>query len=333
MNRNDIILSICVPTYNRCKLLGTTIESIIFSLEQSNSNAVEIIISDNASTDNTPSAIDEIIFKYPFIKRRTNKLNVVDENFFLVANEAIGKFIWIFGDDDLMLPQAVTRVLLEINNGFTLLMLNYSMWDVKLEKMVQASKYKYTVDETITNPNTVLSKYGTQLQFITAVVIKKEIFFSKRNYDYNLLHQYGNSFLYAVYAGIYNNCHAKFIVQPLLKYRGGNSTEVGEVDKWYNFFIYGNNFFLKLLKQQGYNETSIRKARYEIIKKYLLPDIIFRKKDGYNAFLLLKKIPFIYYTHPLFLFIGPLLICIPNKIIKTLFEWYKKKRFENLNFL
>lgn len=46
------LLSICIPTYNRSTYLRESIESIIHQSEFI-SGDVEIVISDNASTDNT----------------------------------------------------------------------------------------------------------------------------------------------------------------------------------------------------------------------------------------------------------------------------------------
>jgi glycosyltransferase involved in cell wall biosynthesis len=50
-------LSICIPTYNRAQTLRETIDSILPQI-LGNFN-IEILISDNASTDDTPSIVCE----------------------------------------------------------------------------------------------------------------------------------------------------------------------------------------------------------------------------------------------------------------------------------
>ena len=46
------LLSICIPTYNRAQFLPALLESIITQIN-GHEDKVEIIVSDNASTDNT----------------------------------------------------------------------------------------------------------------------------------------------------------------------------------------------------------------------------------------------------------------------------------------
>jgi len=328
---SDKILTICVPTYNRCELLESTIETILFAIKQSGSDSIEIIISDNASTDDTPKTISKIVEKYPFIRHRRNKVNVVDKNFFIVADAADGEYVWVFGDDDHMEPDAVQKILSAINEGNSLIILNYSLWNNKFDKLTQKTKYNFPSDLEFENANKILETFSIQLQFITGVVIKKDLFFAERKYDYLLLMEFGNPFLYAVYVGIRKDCKAKYISKTLVKYRGGNTKgfnleQEKVITKWYRMFIYGNNFFLKLLKNEGYNLISIRRARFGIIKEYLLPDIIFRKKDGYNSLRLLKKIPAVYFSHPSFILVGIPLIFTPNYIIKKLYNWYRNKK-------
>ena len=62
---NDIIssspiLSICIPTYNRSGYLDKTIKSIVMNDVFINTNKIQLVISNNNSTDNT----DEICKKY-----------------------------------------------------------------------------------------------------------------------------------------------------------------------------------------------------------------------------------------------------------------------------
>ena len=57
------LLSICIPTYNRSKYLKNSIESIICQQEFLDGK-VEIVISDNASEDDTPSAVKAYTDRY-----------------------------------------------------------------------------------------------------------------------------------------------------------------------------------------------------------------------------------------------------------------------------
>jgi glycosyltransferase involved in cell wall biosynthesis len=106
-------LSICIPTYNRGKHINNCLNSIL--INQLN-NDFEIIISDNGSTDNTEYVVSEYIDKLP-IKYFKNIENIgIPRNFINAVSKANGKFIWLLGDDDLLLKDSIESILLLINS-------------------------------------------------------------------------------------------------------------------------------------------------------------------------------------------------------------------------
>ena len=66
MKKKQPILSICIPTYNRAEVLRDTLEHYT-SCEEFN-DEVELIISDNASTDATKSLCTEYAEQYKNIR-------------------------------------------------------------------------------------------------------------------------------------------------------------------------------------------------------------------------------------------------------------------------
>lgn len=71
------LLSICIPTYNRAQLLKETLESVLVQVDRTNIDKVEIIIADNASTDETDAVMAEIKKNAkPAIKYLKNEKNV-----------------------------------------------------------------------------------------------------------------------------------------------------------------------------------------------------------------------------------------------------------------
>ena len=65
MKNASPLLSICIPTYNRASYLEATLESLTNQAVFQNTRDVEIVISDNFSTDETPSVISAFQKKYP----------------------------------------------------------------------------------------------------------------------------------------------------------------------------------------------------------------------------------------------------------------------------
>lgn len=87
------LLSICIPTYNRAEVLDQTLNSLFLNPEF-DKNKIEVIVSDNCSTDNTA----EIVGKYPLARYYRNSENIRDNNFSVVLGYATGSYIKLFND-------------------------------------------------------------------------------------------------------------------------------------------------------------------------------------------------------------------------------------------
>lgn len=107
----DCLLTIAIPTYNRKGLLKRALESI---LEQ-NSPEIEILVSDNASTDRTDLYMRDLCDSYKDIRYIRNAENIdAPRNFLQCYRESKGKFVLLLGSDDLMLPGAVAELVVFI---------------------------------------------------------------------------------------------------------------------------------------------------------------------------------------------------------------------------
>ena len=111
------LLSICIPTFNRGRFLNLCLDSVIDSVQGNNN--VEICVSNNASNDNTM----DIIESYTHIENfsyLSNEFNLgIPKNFLNVISMAKGKYVWLVGDDDIIVPGAVNRILECIVNNET----------------------------------------------------------------------------------------------------------------------------------------------------------------------------------------------------------------------
>lgn len=100
-----IKLSICIPTYNRAQHLSNCLNSII-SIKKPNEFQFEICISDNGSKDSTQEIVNNAK-TYLDINYNRNESNLgISRNFIKVVSMAKGEFVWLIGDDDLLLPHA-----------------------------------------------------------------------------------------------------------------------------------------------------------------------------------------------------------------------------------
>lgn len=102
-------LSICIPTYNRAKHLANCLNSIIQCKLNSNLQ-FQVCVSDNHSTDETESVVRAAQSKIE-IKYCKNSSNLgIPKNFLNVVSMAEGDFVWLIGDDDLLMPNAVEEL-------------------------------------------------------------------------------------------------------------------------------------------------------------------------------------------------------------------------------
>lgn len=98
-----ICVSIGIPTYNRAG--GYLREALKSALAQTYS-PLEIIVSDNASTDDTESLVRS--FNDPRIRYFRQKVNVpANENFNFCLDQAAGSYFVLLHDDDLLDPHMV----------------------------------------------------------------------------------------------------------------------------------------------------------------------------------------------------------------------------------
>lgn len=84
------LVSICIPTYNRSEYLRLSLERYIREPEFL-SGCVEIVISDNTSTDDTGVMVQGYINKYANIRYFRNSENIRDRNFPLALSRGRGK--------------------------------------------------------------------------------------------------------------------------------------------------------------------------------------------------------------------------------------------------
>ncbi len=104
------LLSICVPTFNRCKLLKINLLSILSQIAGYEDD-VEIIVSDNCSTDETPQVVEWAKQFGPFRYHRQEKNIGGGPNFLYCSNQmATGDYCWLIGDDDFVRKGAIARL-------------------------------------------------------------------------------------------------------------------------------------------------------------------------------------------------------------------------------
>ena len=99
-------LSICIPTFNRVRHLENCLNSILIASKKSSLN-FEVCVSDNCSQEDTYSVIKKYKDKLEIIFNQ-NKYNIgYGSNSLKSVSMAKGEFVWMLGNDDLVLPDSL----------------------------------------------------------------------------------------------------------------------------------------------------------------------------------------------------------------------------------
>lgn len=167
-------LTVAIPTYNRCNYLVECIESILEQI----TDEVDIVVSDNASTDETIEIMQKYR-DYEFIHYCRNNRNLgMDGNFLNCINKSNGEFIHLMSDDDIMLPGTITAIINCINNtNPDFIHMNSCSFIGKYNGIENCSTPRFNMEENLVtkNKNLFLKMTGTYITYLSSLVLKKEL--------------------------------------------------------------------------------------------------------------------------------------------------------------
>ncbi len=102
-------ISICIPTYNRATHLSNCLQSIVLNKSRSTID-FEVCVSDNCSTDETEAVVRRVQASMDIRYQKNSENLGVHRNFLNVVAMARGEFVWLIGDDDLLMPNALEKL-------------------------------------------------------------------------------------------------------------------------------------------------------------------------------------------------------------------------------
>ncbi len=106
------LLSIAIPTYNRAPVLRQALDRLLPQLKDF-SDQIELIFSDNASTDETPAILADAAYQNMNLRMVVHR-NETNIGFFGNAvacrEAATGTYLWLLSDDDFVLPGVVAEI-------------------------------------------------------------------------------------------------------------------------------------------------------------------------------------------------------------------------------
>lgn len=311
------LLSICIPTYNRADILQNTLDSIIASKSFSETNDVEIVISDNCSTDHTEQICREIKEKYgdKIIYIRRDEPIFPDYNIFQTIDYANGIYCKINNDtcswNEGMVDEALEMLKNNLDFDCVLFLGNFKLTDERLIPCKTMSQIVKEMTIFFTSTNIFCIKKETYNELDDPLRYAKKRFpladITGRlcEKDKNILIYNAPSFsAFSPYkkGGKYNVSEAfghdyLWILSNFIDKHNGLSKEVFEIEKK-NIMNHVNHFYFDLAKEHTFQKTGYLKNMktffggnsyfWKSYIEYFIKDKIFyfnKRIDGCHALL------------------------------------------------
>nr|WP_294943016.1 glycosyltransferase family 2 protein [uncultured Mucilaginibacter sp.] len=250
------ILTIAIPTWNRGATLDKALDHIMPQIGYY-TNEIEIIVSDNASEDNTEEIVTNQHLKYPGTRFIYNK-NEINVGFFGNCKKckeiSTGEYMWLLSDDDFVCPGVIKAII----NALT------SKEDTAIIYLKNNPEYEihklnfYEKEDIIKN------------ETFNMGLISSIIFFNRKDNDGELFSKFKGApfmgFIFLLNAFNFKNKAAVIEGNCLL---GAMAVPTGY--NYFDVFINGMNDVLAYMKQIKISKNVILKFRESYLLKFLLP--------------------------------------------------------------
>lgn len=264
------LISIIIPTFNRKEYLNQTIEAFKNQVIR-NSEKVELIICDNASEDGTQKLLEGYVQTQHFFDYRLYKDRVyVKQSFERSLSNASGKYIILWGDDDIPFPYMIDYLIQTINYYPKIKLYHFNrmigydnqtkfnslfLCDNQYEKAIK----QYTLNE-------FLEKYFHEASFMSSIMFTKEAWDLGSQLDSS--QYYGYEHLYPIFWGS-RISNVLYISYPLCIQRKHKNRTWGEM--WPQFGMIGIPNLLYQLESDGIinNANKIWNSRFNCLAQFI----------------------------------------------------------------
>lgn len=295
MNATEPLLTISIPTWNRSSYLALTLEQLRRELDRVGDHSIEILVSDNCSTDDTPQVVKT--YSSPSLPLRyvRNTENIgSDANTVQCFSLARGKYVLILGDDDLLIDGALASLSSRLRAGeFGVVCLRPYGFDSDFRREYPGGKGKL---REFTNPGDFLAAIGPYMTLISSCVINKSLLTNVN------VREFCGGNLAQVHLVIQASLRAKvnlFVDDYQVACKRNNS---GGYD-FSRVFVHEFGRILDQSRRDGLSDSDVRKIETRMLLGYY-PYYLFRQRRDRSGDLAATTAQFVarFRTRPLFWF-------------------------------
>lgn len=139
------LLSVCMPTYN----YGRFISQAIASVEAQRDEAVELVVLDGGSTDDTETIVRQWTARWPAVRYvRQAERGGIDADLARSVELARGEYCWLLSADDALEPGALVRIRGAFAAGAVLVLCNRLWCDRDLQP-IAAHAWLERIDDAV----------------------------------------------------------------------------------------------------------------------------------------------------------------------------------------
>jgi glycosyltransferase involved in cell wall biosynthesis len=285
-----IKLSICIPTYNRCKYLEHILPKCIQEIEDGKlHSSVEILIGDNASPDGTEEYCRDLEKKYKFLRYVLNKENLgCEKNWLNLLGLAFGHYVWLLSDDDSFVPGTFAEVIrISESRNYAAISLNYNFFDWKNENISYGLACQKTTDIIGQGSRSFFLETNFSSSFFSSNIFKRQdaLTILPRIIKYSgspWLH------LYLIENVIGDSADYYFIAEPKLKMRAlplSISRREYYLSGRIHFYFDACIAFFDFLEYAGWKDSVIlKKMRSELLFQITTEKITWQENAGHEDY-------------------------------------------------
>jgi glycosyltransferase involved in cell wall biosynthesis len=273
-------LTIAIPTFNRIRWLSLTLPAIIEQVKEFPVADIEVLVSNNCSTDDTWAFLQETAKQVPFIRLNHNETNIGSEaHFYLLPKLATGRYLYMIGDDDLFEPGALRRILEALQDGPDYLVINFDVYDALLEKCLRRNNLKAFADEAFANQDACMARIDAMaMSFISIWVGRREFFNIISEEKYRYFSNWGMSIQADRYFGISRFPKGKLIATSCLRAR--QTTELNH-QEFFLWFLHGSVEVFRYAEESGVlSKANIRSIKSLLLRRVALKRIRWERRNG-----------------------------------------------------
>lgn len=278
------LLSVCIPTFNRGPFLAELLTSLAPQLSRQSTSGyfAELVISDNASSDQTASLVAGFKTRGLAIRYVRNQSNLgADANFLRCLDLALGKYVWVLGDDDLVMPGAIPALLSllaqgEATSDFDLVYLSSFGFSTSRSTPPPASTLEDRFGrfaEIVTDGAYLLEKVNALIGLISVVILNRDRLAATPHLPIDALT--GTNLLQAgwIFPLLHRRCRVLYLWQRLVGYRHFNSGGWG-ICEVFGLRLHG------IASRYFAAEPALARSLMNGVLRYWLPDSIMLARNG-----------------------------------------------------